>query len=323
MPRDSDTEEINSFMYQSAAHSIIPLLAQCFSVPLIRHTINGSAVVQSLNYDHPQYGDEVEDLYYLLKIVIDKYPDVKGVSCGAIASSYQRLRVEHVCQRLKLQPLSYLWLRDRKELLTEMIDANVDAIFVKVAGAGLDPCRHLGKHLNQSLFTLLKLNEKYGLDLCGEGGEYETFVLDLPQFKSFIRVLRTDVVLDEEDEDASVGNLRILNAELESKLSADYVSVYDSIATIPSFEEKFHARLSSWMPLAIRKYDIMASNSQLRTESDVESVAILERLPSSALADADNNAAVHAYNAIHKAATGFYSFVPQVMSSRGETNRSK
>ena len=30
----------------------------------------------------------------------EKYPDIEGVSCGAILSSYQRFRVENVCGRL-------------------------------------------------------------------------------------------------------------------------------------------------------------------------------------------------------------------------------
>lgn len=69
---------------------------------------------------------------------------MEGVSCGTIVSSYQRFRVENVCERLGLVPLTYLWQRDRAELLREMIDAGVNAVLVKVAGAGLDPDKHLG-----------------------------------------------------------------------------------------------------------------------------------------------------------------------------------
>lgn len=76
-----------------------------------------------------------------------KYPDVEGVSCGTIVSSYQRYRVENVCIRLGLVPLTYLWQRERSGLLKEMIAANVNAVLVKVAGAGLDPDKHLGTTL--------------------------------------------------------------------------------------------------------------------------------------------------------------------------------
>jgi len=70
------------------------------------------------------------------------HPDAKGVSVGAILSNYQRVRVEHVCQRLSLTPLSYLWQRDQADLLSEMIAAGMEAVLIKVAGIGLTT-RHL------------------------------------------------------------------------------------------------------------------------------------------------------------------------------------
>ena len=180
-PANQDEDDINSFMYQSAGHSVIPLYAECFGVPLYRRPITGTAVSQSIGYEM-SIGDEVEDLYCLLKDIIKEYPEIKGVSCGAIVSNYQRLRVENVCIRLSLTPLSYLWMRDRETLLQDIVSSGVSAVLVKVAGAGLDPYKHLGKSLDQLLPTLHKLHEKYGLDLCGEGGEYETLVLDCPAF---------------------------------------------------------------------------------------------------------------------------------------------
>lgn len=52
--------------------------------------------------------------------------------------------MENVCERLGLTPLTYLWQRSRKELLDEMISRGIDAVLVKVAGAGLLPEKHLG-----------------------------------------------------------------------------------------------------------------------------------------------------------------------------------
>jgi diphthine-ammonia ligase len=78
MPPDSETEEMNSFMYQSAAHNVIPLMAECFGVPLFRQEIHRHAKVQSLDYQEDEE-DEVEDLFLLLQRVIQQYPDVKGI----------------------------------------------------------------------------------------------------------------------------------------------------------------------------------------------------------------------------------------------------
>ena len=168
-----DEEEINSFMYQSAAHTAIPALSMCFGVPLIRRSISGVAAVQTMEYTFTPT-DEVEDLYELLLDVQRRFPDVRGVSCGAIISNYQRIRLENVCSRLGMTPLCYLWQRDRSDLLDEIVTAGVHAVLVKVAGAGLEPTKHLGKDLKTLQPVLRRLHEKYGLDLCGEGGEYET-----------------------------------------------------------------------------------------------------------------------------------------------------
>ena len=218
-------EELNSFMYQSAAHSAIPCMAECFGVPLIRREIRGKALVQTLDYSDTEE-DEVEDLYHLLKEVRNAFPPEKygplGVSCGTIVSTYQRLRVEAVCARedIQMTPLSYLWQRDRAELLTELCapyNANADennnekekdpsprveALLVKVAGAGLEPYKHLNKTLSQLYPALQRLHERFGLDLCGEGGEYETLVLDCHAFRrTGKRLLIEETAVLEDDED--------------------------------------------------------------------------------------------------------------------------
>lgn len=92
------------------------------------------------------------------------------------------------CMRLNLVPLAYLWRRDQTELLQEMIDCKVQSILIKVASLGLVPDRHLGKSLRDLQPHLEKMREKYGLNVCGEGGEYETFTLNCPLFKQQICV---------------------------------------------------------------------------------------------------------------------------------------
>jgi diphthamide synthase (EF-2-diphthine--ammonia ligase) len=52
------------------------------------------------------------------------------------------------CDRLGLKSLAYLWERNQKELLAEMVDAGVHAILIKVAAMGLK-ASHLGKTIGQ------------------------------------------------------------------------------------------------------------------------------------------------------------------------------
>lgn len=72
------------------------------------------------------------------------------------------------CRRLGLTPLCYLWQRDQEELLSEMIEAGLEAVLIKVAGIGLTT-KHLGKTLGTMQPTLLKLVKSlvaYGLSSC-------------------------------------------------------------------------------------------------------------------------------------------------------------
>ncbi|XP_019504730.1 PREDICTED: diphthine--ammonia ligase-like [Hipposideros armiger] len=123
------------------------------------------------------------------------------------------------CKRLNLQPLAYLWQRNQEDLLQEMISSNIQAIIIKVAALGLDPDKHLGKTLDQMQPYLLELSRKYGVHVCGEGGEYETFTLDCPLFKKKIIVDSSEVVIHSADAFAPVAYLRFLELHLEDKVS--------------------------------------------------------------------------------------------------------
>ena len=66
-------------------------------------------------------GDEVEDLHSLLAFIKQQLPEVQAVASGAIASDYQRTRVERVCGRLGLVSLAYLWQQPQAPLLQRMV----------------------------------------------------------------------------------------------------------------------------------------------------------------------------------------------------------
>uniref|UniRef100_A0A670Y570 Diphthine--ammonia ligase n=1 Tax=Pseudonaja textilis TaxID=8673 RepID=A0A670Y570_PSETE len=210
-------DELDSYMYQTVGHQAIELYAEAMGLPLYRHTIKGTSVNTGSIYTKCE-GDEVEDLYQLLKLVKDK-EEVEAVSVGAILSDYQRVRVENVCKRLAMQPLAYLWRQNQDTLLREIISLKVQAIIIKVAAIGLDPDKHLGKTLDEMEPYLLKLFQKYGVHVCGEGGEYETFTLDCPLFKKKIVVDSSEVVVHSADAFAPVAYLRLLKLHLEDKAS--------------------------------------------------------------------------------------------------------
>lgn len=148
-------DELDSYMYQSVGHQAVELYAEAMGLPLFRQRTNGVALQQEKIYTHTPE-DEVEDLFDLLANIKTQI-EFDAVAVGAILSDYQRLRVEDVCSRLGICSLSYLWRRDQKELLQEMIDCNIEAIVIKVAALGLDPTKHLGLRIDKLMPHLVKM----------------------------------------------------------------------------------------------------------------------------------------------------------------------
>ncbi|KAK7104737.1 uncharacterized protein [Littorina saxatilis] len=214
-PKDKAKDELDSYMYQTVGHQAIELYAEAMALPLYRHNIQGTALDTDRDY-LPQEADEVEDLYQLLSKIQGEM-EIEAVAVGAILSDYQRVRVESVCLRLGLTPLAYLWRREQAPLLQEMVDCGVEAILIKVAAMGLEPERHLGLSLQQILPYMLKMEKQYGLNVCGEGGEYETFTLDCPLFKKKLVVNNKETVIHSADAFAPVGYIHFNELHLEDK----------------------------------------------------------------------------------------------------------
>ncbi len=83
-------------MFQTVGHEGIHLYAEAMGLPLYQVTTNGVSVTKEMTYD-PKDGDEVEDMYELLRRVKEEtVGGVEGVASGAILSDYQRIRVENV-----------------------------------------------------------------------------------------------------------------------------------------------------------------------------------------------------------------------------------
>lgn len=239
-PKDKD--ELDSYMYQTVGHQGIEKLAEAMELPLYRKITRGNSINTKGSYE-PTEDDEVEDLYELLQQIKEEQ-QVEAVAVGAILSDYQRVRVENVCNRLQLISLAYLWRRDQTELLQEMIECQVHAIIIKVAALGLKPDRHLGKSLKEMQPHLLSMKDKYGLNVCGEGGEYETFTLDCPLFKSRIVVDDVQTVISSADPVCPVGYLNFTKLRLVPKERAETVVIKNSLDFISDLNESSYSDLS-------------------------------------------------------------------------------
>jgi len=107
----------------------------------------------------------------------------QGINAGVFGDidvEEHRAWVERVCSELEVKPFLPLWLCDRESLMKEFINAGFKAVVCAVNANYLGP-EWLGREVN---FEFLEELKKLGtVDLCGEKGEYHTFVYDGPFFK--------------------------------------------------------------------------------------------------------------------------------------------
>lgn len=193
-PPDGHGDELDSYMYQTVGHQAIEYIAEALTLPLFRANITGDSLNKNLHYENGDKNDEVEQLFDLLHDISHKHRiEYEAISVGAIASSYQKHRCENICQRLNLTMLAYLWNGNQDRLLHDMIDSGFEAILVKVACLGLTE-DHVGKTISEMQPHLRELNRKYETNICGEGGEYETIVLNCPLFKRKIIIDSHEIV---------------------------------------------------------------------------------------------------------------------------------
>ncbi|KAL8764306.1 MAG: hypothetical protein Q9184_000011 [Pyrenodesmia sp. 2 TL-2023] len=133
--------------------------------------------------------DETESMITLLRRIKVDYPEADAVCSGAILSTYQRTRIESVALRMQLMPLAYLWHypdlptpEPRKGgLLEDMAAVGLDARIIKVASGGLvEDMLWENACAEGTRKKLAKVMKRFGGSVLGEGGEFETFVVDGP-----------------------------------------------------------------------------------------------------------------------------------------------
>jgi diphthine-ammonia ligase len=96
--------------------------------------------------------------------------------------------LDKITTEIGLKPVRPLWHRDTTEVLAEFITEGFKANVVRIK-KDLLTMDYLGRELNRQFFNDLK---KLGnIDLCGERGEYHTFVTDGPNFSKKIEIQKT------------------------------------------------------------------------------------------------------------------------------------
>lgn len=132
--------------------------------------------------------EELADLKRAVSRAKDAY-HLEGIITGALASVYQKTRVEGICGELGLECISPLWGVDPEQHLQRLVADGFLAMVVSVSALGLDQ-GWLGKVLDEAAVeSLVSLGKKYRFHVGLEGGEGETFVLDCPLFSKRVEVV--------------------------------------------------------------------------------------------------------------------------------------
>ncbi len=184
----------DSYMYHTPNIHLTELFAEATGIPLISKLSSG------------EKEREVDDLKMVLQQI-----EVDGVVMGAIESEYQASRIRQVCESLELEMYAPLWHQDPEALLREMIEI-LDVRIVHVSAFGLEE-DWLGRKIDKRTIEELKaLKERYGIHIAGEGGEYESLVVDAPFFTKRIELIKTKRVWH-----GDCGTLNVLEAALAEK----------------------------------------------------------------------------------------------------------
>lgn len=131
--------------------------------------------------------EELKELKKIIKKAKKKYK-LDGIVTGALHSVYQAERIQNICNEFNLKCVNPLWHKEEIPYLEELIKNNFKVIIIGVFAYPLNE-KWLGREINKKFISEVKeLKEKYKIHPAGEGGEFETFVLNCPLFSHELKV---------------------------------------------------------------------------------------------------------------------------------------
>ncbi len=169
------SENKESYMFHTPSIDKTKKQAEVMGIPLIVQKTKGKKE------------DELKDLEKAIRKAKKEF-GVGGIVTGAIQSVYQASRIQKICDKLGLECFNPLWQKDEEKYLEELIKNKFKIIIVGVFAYPLNES-WLGRKIDKKFISEVKaLNKKYWIHVAGEGGEFETFVLDCPLFKRGLKI---------------------------------------------------------------------------------------------------------------------------------------
>lgn len=174
-------ENPDSYMFHVPNLHLVSKQAELIGLPLVSIPTSGEKET------------ELDDLKEAIQIAKDKYK-IEAVVSGAIASEYQKSRVDRICRELKLESIAPIWHMNAEQYMQKLVLEGFEAIIVQVAAEGFDES-WLGRNIDRNAIADLK---KLNVHIAGEGGEYESFVLDCPMFRKKITIVSAEKKMESE-----------------------------------------------------------------------------------------------------------------------------
>lgn len=166
----------DSYMFHTPAITWTKLQAEKLQLPLIIKETEGKKE------------EELYELKEAIKQAIEEY-QIAGVVTGAVESIYQASRVQKITDELGIECFNPLWQKDQMELLNDLVTLGFEVI---ISGVAADPFDEswLGRKIDRYTIAQLEMfKDQLKLNPAGEGGEYESFVINSPDFKEGIEIV--------------------------------------------------------------------------------------------------------------------------------------
>jgi diphthine-ammonia ligase len=177
------SENKESYMFHTPTISLTERQSGLMNLPIIIQNTKGEKEL------------ELGDLESAIKKAIDKYK-IEGVVSGAVESIYQATRVQQICSKLGIECFNPLWQKNQIDLLNELIKNNFEVIVTGVFAYPFDKS-WVGKKIDKKFVEeISKLKEEYQINPAGEGGEFETLVVDCPLFSQPLQIYSMEVFGD-------------------------------------------------------------------------------------------------------------------------------
>ncbi len=168
------SKEYKRVSFHGTEAKLIQLQAEAMGIPLLQKETTWNGYEQ-------EFKDAVKSLI----------PDgVTGMVFGDIYLQEHKDWVERVCGELGIEAIEPLWGQEPERVLLEFIDGGFEATIVS-AKSDLFDDKWIGRKVDREFLSHLKDNN---IDLCGENGEYHTFVTSGPMFKKKIKITKSQPI---------------------------------------------------------------------------------------------------------------------------------